>query len=152
MLNLNEDRPLWFNPVIESGLIYSRVLLEFLGIKRDKKRDLIEMTSKMKEDDISITDFGLQMLTVREAISGFSYASPEDVCNAFSHVIEVAHKGVAHLTVGPTLPGTFPSLRLACRVVIDLVWRHLYVPLKGHPLMQDAFLECPIDFRIDEEE
>ena len=159
MLNLDEDRPLWFNPVIESGLIYCRVLLEFLGVTREQATNTLKTTDckrtkpKRSADDICITDFfDLQKISVEQAVSGFSYASPDEVANALCHVIETANKTVAHLTAEPELPGTFPSLRLACRVVIDLVWRHLYAPLKEHPLLQDAFLECPLDFRIDEKD
>src|SRR6266567_8441866 len=132
-LNLDEDRPLWFNPVIESGLIYCRVLLEFLGITRDRETNVLKQT-KFKErsvkrynDDVCITDFGLSKITVEQAVSGFSYASADKVTHALCHVIETANKTVAHLTAGPKLPGTFPLLRLACRVVIDLIWQYLYV-------------------------
>ena len=101
-------------------------------------------------NDICITTFGLQKLRVDQAISGFSYASTDEVAFALCHVIEIANKTVAHLTTGPESPGTFPSLRLACRVVIDLVWQHLYIPLHGNPLLDDSLLERPPVFPIDE--
>jgi hypothetical protein len=157
-LNIDEDSPLWFNAVIESGLIYCRVLLEFLGITRDRdterlrQTDSKQMKRKRYHDDICITDFDLCKITVEEAVSGFSYASPDKVARALCHVIETANKTVAHLTAGPKLPGTFPSLGLACRVVIDLVWYHLYIPLTGQPLLKDPLLERPLDFRIHESE
>jgi hypothetical protein len=155
-LNLDEDRRLWFNAVIESGLIYCRVLLEFLGITRDRDADRLmqtdskQMKRKRSPDDICITDFGLSKITVEQAVSGFSYASPDKVAHALCHIIETANKTVAHLTAGPKLPGTFPSLRLACRVVIDLLWQYLYVPLTGSPLLKDPLLERPLDLRIRE--
>jgi hypothetical protein len=154
-LNIDEDRPLWFNPVIESGFIYCRVLLEFLGITRDQKTNALKQTGrKMKrirdDDDIRIIDFGLPKITVDQAVSRFSYASPDKVAYALCHVIETANKTVAHLTAGPKLPGTFPSLRLACRVVIDLIWQYLYVPLTGSRLLKDPLLDRPLDFRIRE--
>ena len=47
------------NPFIESGLVYCRVFLEFLGIKQNGKTgELIENTEP-RRDDIFITDFGL---------------------------------------------------------------------------------------------
>ena len=124
-----------YNPLIESGLIYCRVFLEFLGIKQDGKTyELIENTEP-RRDDIFITDFGLPELKKSEAVSGFAYASGAEVEAALCSVIENGHKSVAHLTSGPKLSATYPSLKLACRVVSDLVHRHLYVPLGEIPLV-----------------
>jgi len=135
-LILDESNRYFINPIIESGLIYCRVLLEFLGVSRDGKSGSLKQTSKPKKSgDICITDFGLPVVTPSEAVSGFAYASPREIELALQHVIETANKIVAHLTSGPRLPGTFPSLRLACRTVIDLVIRHLYVPLGQDPIV-----------------
>lgn len=155
-INLDEDRPLWFNPVIESGLIYCRVLLEFLGITRDKEPDTLKQTKaksakfKLTDDDICITAFGLEKISEKQAVSGFSYASQDEVSSALCHVIKTANKTVAHLTSGQKAPGTFTSLRLACRVVTDLVWQHLYVPLTATPILEDRLLERPLVILIDE--
>lgn len=146
-VDLDENRPLWINSVIESGLIYCRVLLEFLGITRDWKTDTLKQRDGAKynplNDDICITVFGLEKITVEQAVSGFSYARPDEISRALCNVIEIANKTVAHLTVGPTSAGTLTSLRLACRVVIDLVSRQVYVPLQGGRLLQDSLLKEP---------
>lgn len=129
-LYLDDSNRFFINPIIESGLIYGRVLLEFLGIGRDRRTGQLRQTTKPKDaTDICITDFGLPLVSVTQAVSGFPYAAPLQVDQAMRHVIETANKTVAHLTSGPAEPGSFPSLRLTCRVVIDLVIRHLYVPL-----------------------
>jgi hypothetical protein len=128
--DLNGHNRFFINPIIESGLLYNRVLLEFLGITRNRKTGQLSQTRKSKDvTDICITDFGLPLVSVSQAVSGFSYAAPLQIDVALQHVIETANKTVAHLTSGPAKPGSFPSLRLTCRVVIDLVIRHLYDPL-----------------------
>jgi hypothetical protein len=133
---LVDQNDLLNNPIIESGLIYCRVFLEFLGIKRDDTTGkLMEITKSKKSDDIFITDFGLPKLTKDQAVNGFAYATTGQVDAALSNVIENANKAVAHLTSGPKLPATYPSLKLACRVVTDLVHRHVYAPLGEHPLV-----------------
>ena len=129
------------------------MLLELLGIKRDRKTGGLKQTAPNKPtkkqteskelDDIRITDFGLPFLTVSEAVSGFSYATPEEVKFALCQVVEIANKTVAHLTAGPSAPGTFPSLRISCRVVIDLVCRHLYTPL-GKTLVVSPIIESTV--------
>ncbi len=135
-LILDDSNRYFINPIVESGLIYCRVLLEFLGISRDGKTGSLKKTNKHKQfGDICITDFGLETITPSDATAGFDYASPSDIDAALRHVIETANKTVAHLTSGPKLPGTFPSLRLASRVVIDLVIRHFYVPLGENPIV-----------------
>ena len=135
------------NPIIESGLVYCRVFLEFLGIARDRKTgELKEITAPRESGDIFITDFGLPRLTTTQAVSGFDYASPDEVEAAICNVIENANKAVAHLTSGPKLPATYPSLKLACRVVTDLVHRHLYIPLGEDPIVlpiEDRALVAP---------
>jgi len=134
-LALDDDNSLFINPIVESGLVYSRVLLAFLGIGRQHKTGDLKQIASKKHDDICIRDFDLPWVTVRQAVSGFSYASPTDVEFALSRVIETANKTVAHLTTGPSASGTFPILRTTCRVVIDLVCRHLYAPLGKHSLV-----------------
>jgi hypothetical protein len=149
-LSLDEDRPLWLYAVIESGLIYCRVLLEFLGVTRDVQTNTLKNTQKKYKDDVRITDFRLERITPKQAISEFSYATPDQIERALCHVFETANKTVAHLTSGPRLPGTFQSLRLACRVVIDLVLRHLYSPLEGNPLFEHPLSLRPSFLKIDE--
>lgn len=128
----------WCNPVVESGLLYSRVLLEFLGIKLNRETFHLyqrKSSEKRNGNDVWLTDFGLQFLTVGQAIDARPYATSPDIQNALEVSIQNAHKAVAHLTMGPNLPATCSTLRLTCRVVLDLVRENLYKP-KG--------IACPI--------
>jgi hypothetical protein len=129
-LVLDDSNLLLTNPILESGLLYCRVLLEFLGIHRDRRTgQLVQTQQATASDDVSITDFGLPKMTVCQAVTGTSYAASSEIDTALRCVLENANKVVAHLTSGPTLPATYPFLKLACRVVIDLVQHHLYDPL-----------------------
>lgn len=124
------------NPILESGLIYCRVLLEFLGIKlKTRTGQLSEIKGKKNGDDVFITDFDLKPISVAQATGTFLCASPPVVAAALVNVIENANKTVAHLTSGPNPPATYPCLKLACLVVTNLVHRHVYLALGEEPLV-----------------
>ena len=133
MLVLDDANALLTNPIVESGLIYCRVLLEFLGIGLVRTTGMLKQTQTQKNmmniGDICITDFNLPKITVGQATTGFAYASADRIDTALRQVILNANKSVAHLTSGPTLPATLPDLRLSCHVVVDLIISHLYIPL-----------------------
>lgn len=149
MLVLDDANALLTNPIIESGFIYCRVLLEFLGIKLERMTGLLKQTAMKKEGtksgDICISDFALPKITVEQATTGFAFAPPDRIDAALRLVIVNANKSVAHLTSGPALPATFPDLELACRVVVCLVVRHLYVPLRQEFIVEafEDLFHCP---------
>lgn len=141
-IHFDGNNRLLINSIIESGLVYCRVLLEFLGIKRNRNTGKLCTANSKDSTDVCISDFGLPLVPVAEATSGFCYATSSEVNSALLQVIETANKTVAHLTSGPTEPGTFPSLQLACRIVIDLVIRHLYLPLGEQCIVSSISEDC----------
>ena len=93
------------NPSIEIGIIYSRVLLEFLGLCANPAKTGLVQTKDRKADTIRITDFAsdtgpLQKITVQEAL--VCRAGPcADTELSLVTVLAHADKAVAHLTPGP---------------------------------------------------
>lgn len=127
------------NPSVEVGIIYARVLLEFLGLKanNDKTR-LVQITNKRKMDDIGIVDFStakgpLQWVLPSEALAIYP-GPPSDAESGLLSIIAHADKSVAHLTKGPIQDGKTPDLViLGAKGVLALVSKFLYDAL-GHPI------------------
>jgi hypothetical protein len=134
------DEKLWIegthlaltNPSIEMGIVYSRVVLEFLGLSRAKKTGRLATRKSPREDG----DIGIELLSVDSTtLSQLSLADvhacyPGDAADAESALLEViihAHKSVAHLTCGPAQnESTFDLLISGCKGVMALTERHVY--------------------------
>ena len=119
------------NPSVEIGIIYSRVLLEFLGLKANKKKDKLVEVDKRKDDDIGIEDFSsatgpLKKVTVADALACYQ-GQPADAEAALVTIIAHADKAVAHLTEGPVQDDhTVGLVELGSKGVLALLCRHLY--------------------------
>jgi hypothetical protein len=84
------------NPTIEMGIIHSRVLLEFLGIKAKSDTQLLSRLSSRKTD-ITIESFGLAKVTIENALlpcNGDKTVAEE----AMAKTLTAANKLVAHST------------------------------------------------------
>jgi hypothetical protein len=83
------------NPSIEMGIVHSRVLLEFLGLKAESETKLVSI--KPRPTDISIKNFNLNTVSVKQALSH---------CNgdkalaeaAIARTLTAANKLIAHST------------------------------------------------------
>jgi hypothetical protein len=125
------------NPSVEIGIMYSRVLLEFLGLKANQsKTKLIEIRER-KDDDIGIEDFlsssgPLKKVSIADALSCYK-GSPADAELGLVTIIAHADKAIAHLTEGPVQDAhTLGLVELGSKGVLALMCRHLYVAL-GRP-------------------
>ena len=126
------------NPFLEIGTLYSRVMLDFLGINRDgTKNNLKERKGRKNNDDIIIEDFDLPTITQSEATNIPFEQDKNKVEKALISVITLADKGVAHLTKNPVELAGLSELYLASRVVPWLVCEYLY-KRKG---LQEPFYE-----------
>lgn len=122
------------NPSIEVGIIFARVLLEFLGLRVDKKTARLAPISKREVDDIGIEHFStrhgpLPMVTIAKAME--CYPGPSsDAETSLITLIKHADKAVAHITSGPTQDcRTVELLELGGTAVLALMSRYLYDPL-----------------------
>lgn len=125
------------NPVLESGLIHCRALLDFLGLKtspNDSTKLIPRDPKQNKKDDVAIENFSnskgpLPLVTPQEAIT--SYRGPQTEAEAaLAGVLHTANKGLAHITSGLALSATdILHLEIASRGVRSLVVNHFYTPL-----------------------
>jgi hypothetical protein len=136
-LRITGNSNAYTNPVLESGLIHCRALLDFLGLKADpaNSKKLVRRDPKNnKKDDIGIEHFSnsngpLPLVTPQEAIA--RYQGPcSKAEEALAGVLHTTNKGLAHITTGLVLSATDIShLEIACRGVRALVVSHFYTPL-----------------------
>ena len=139
-LRITGNSNAYTNPVLESGLIHCRALLEFLGLRADSKNSnkLICRGTKKKnyknDDDVGIEHFSnsngpLPLVTPQEAITRYQ-GSQYEAEAALAGVLHTANKGVAHITSGLDLSASDIShLEIASRGVRALVVSHFYTPL-----------------------
>jgi hypothetical protein len=136
-LRITGNSNAYTNPVLESGLIHCRALLDFLGLKADPKNSkklICRDPKKNKEDDAVIERFSnsngpVPLVTPQEAITRYQ-GSQSEAEAALAGVLHTANKGVAHITSGLDLSASDIShLEIASRGVRALVVSHFYTPL-----------------------
>lgn len=119
------------NPVIESGLIHCRALLEFLGLRLTRNR--LSNRGQRKLDDVGIEHYfdtkGLPLKQLSPDLALASYLGQrEDAEKALVSVFSTANKGLAHITSTLTT-AELSLLELASRGVESLIISHLYTPM-----------------------
>lgn len=123
------------NPVIESGVIHARALLEFLGLTTEpKNHQRLAQRMQRRADDWGIESFSvgnqpLRLVTPAETVVGYTGPS-EEAERAFAYVIHLANKGIAHHSSGLIIDAEDDALlELAARGIPVLFRRHFYEPL-----------------------
>jgi hypothetical protein len=130
--------PALTNPSIEMAIVYSRVLLEFLGLKADKEKKELKEVWKRRKRDVGIEHFQkdgvpLKRVTKAEAVATCA-GKKEDAERALLVLIGHADKAVAHLTEGPIQDGrTRDLVELGCSGVLTLVHKTFYQQLGIEP-------------------
>jgi len=130
-LSITGNSMAFTNPVVESGIIHSRALLEFLGIKSSPKSpSKLTQRNNKRNDDCVIEDFkGLRKITIDEALS--PYGGPKDEAEtALAFVINCANKGLAHTTYQPIVDEeNLKYFDIASRGIPTLIINYFYTPL-----------------------
>ena len=122
------------NPVIETGLIHCRALLEFLGLSMSKAGTLQSLQRTRSKGDVGIEQFSnaggpLPLVSPALAISHCPGGAAE-VEQALISVFHTANKGLAHLTSSfIEAVEQAKLLEIASRRVPALIVSHLYTPL-----------------------
>jgi hypothetical protein len=122
----------YINPVIESGLMHCRALLEFLGLCHTKQ-GLGSIVKRREKDDVGLEDFqdvnGLLLTKLSPDMATSHYSGPrEDAENALISIFRATHKGIAHITL-EFEPQELELLEIASRGVESLIISHLYTPM-----------------------
>jgi hypothetical protein len=136
-LRITGNSDAYTNPVLDSGIIHCRALLDFLGLKadpNDSAKLICRDPKKNNKDDVVIEHFSnsngpLPLVTPQEAIA--RYQGPQAEAEAaLASVIHIANKGLAHITSGLVLSATDIShLEIASRGIRALVESNFYTPL-----------------------
>ena len=120
------------NPVVESGLVHCRALLEFLGLCYTKN-GLENILNRKNKDDVGIEHYqdlnGLALQKVSPDIAISRYPGPkEDAEQALISIFTATNKGLAHIT-SSLEPQELRLLEIASRGVDALIISHLYTPM-----------------------
>jgi hypothetical protein len=84
------------NPTIEMGIIHSRVLLDFLGLKATSKTQLVTAKKRMPTD-ICIESFDLDKITIKQVLASCN-GNQVVAESAIAITLSAANKLVAHST------------------------------------------------------
>jgi len=127
------------NPVLESGILHCRALLEFLGLKIDpKNHNKLVQRNSSRHGDLIIEDFSgpngrLKPITVEEAVAYYK-GDPSEAELAFACIIHLANKGIAHSTSGLIeYPDGWRLLEIASRGIPSLIVSRFYTPMCLQP-------------------
>lgn len=124
------------NAAIESAIIHSRAVLEFLGLMYSKKSPtaISERPTRTGADDHGVEKFaGLSMLTRAKALAAYPGASAEAE-QALLLIFHLANKGLAHNTMSFNREsGDARLLEIAFRGVPVLLVNGFYAPLGMAP-------------------
>lgn len=124
------------NPIVESGILHVRALLEFLGLKLNKDKDaLVTITPRERKKD----DAGIELLSMNgralacvqlNDVDAIYPESPTKAVQSLVGVMHVANKGMAHLTAWYADSALdAEELLLAAFVTEKLVHKHVYQAL-----------------------
>ncbi|AMO23926.1 hypothetical protein UC35_14970 [Ramlibacter tataouinensis] len=121
------------NPVIEAGILHTRALLEFLGLRVTKRMRLAEVKKRRAADDAGIerlvvAGVRLKMVSVLKVLYEFPGSVTEDPAGVEDLLVGAlvsANKGVAHLT-DPYDPVHLVVIRQAALLTRQLVDEHVY--------------------------
>jgi hypothetical protein len=126
------------NPVVESGIIHCRALLEFLGLSMSRAGALENLHRPRRSDDVGIEHFStssgpLPMVPPSSALSRWP-GGPAEAEQALLSVFRTASKGLAHFTSAfVATPDEAYRIEIATRGIPALVVSYLYTPLGLQP-------------------
>ena len=119
------------NPLFEIGILYCRVLLEFLGIRLDSKNKLANRADG-RPDDFGIEQLSLPHVTIAELL-GAPCARSGDIEAAAIATLISADKGVAHFTSSTSGRAHAANSLLCAKAVAwcieEYVYRKLSMPI-----------------------
>lgn len=120
------------NPLFEIGILYCRVLLEFLGIQLDRGKKVLASRTGRRPDDFGIEQLSLPCVTVPELL-GAPSPRPWDTERAVIATLVSADKGIAHFTSDTSsracAANSLPCARAIAWCVEEYVYRKLNVPI-----------------------
>jgi hypothetical protein len=123
------------DPILDTGIMMCRVLMEFLGIKWVRssapKGRLVRISGSKFPDDLKLTSFGPQLISLNQVRQGYPNCTPDQIEKSLLHTLSTANRGIGHLTPIKARELSLEDLEISCQAVFTLVNRHLYEAL-GH--------------------
>jgi hypothetical protein len=121
----------YINPLIESGILHIRSLLEFIGLKSDKQGVALMQVQRRNDDDVGVEHLKingqvLKMIDVKKL--RIEMADQADlVLSSLSFVIWLANKFVAHFTTIINLDiETLDKILVASKATPLIIINHVY--------------------------
>jgi hypothetical protein len=123
---------LFMNPIFEVGALHARALLEFVGVKADRKTEkLVQVDLKNRNPD----DAGIEKMVTPAGT--LALVSPKDIGNlgpnaerAVFNLITSVHKGLAHTsTTYSSNPVDAREMLEGLELVQQIVDSHVYRPM-----------------------
>jgi len=124
----------FINPVLESGIVHCRALLEFLGLSMSKDGLLVNSQVKRRPDDVGVehyqnTSGPLSVVSPAAAVARWPGGRAEAE-QALLSVFRIANKGLAHVTLSfSASPEETRLLEIATHGIRALIVSYLYTPL-----------------------
>jgi hypothetical protein len=124
----------YINPLLESGIVHIRSLLEFLGLTCDKQGEKLTQVQKRFSDDagvekLEINGHKLKMIGTKELSSGMGDKA-DLILGSLAFVGWLANKFVAHFTtIINHDKETLYKILVASQAAPKIVINHVYLPL-----------------------
>jgi len=122
----------YINPLMESGILHIRSLLEFIGLKCDKQGGTLTQVQKRSTDDIGVEQLEIngqvpKMIDVKKLRIEMG-TQADLVLSSLSFVIWLANKYVAHFTtiINHDME-TLNKILVASRATPLIITNHVYV-------------------------
>ena len=139
------------NRSIESGLIQTRALLEFIGLRRkpDSKTELQEVRTR-RPDDVGIEQFSLSnVYLAKVSRHDLATMAPEGAEEMLAQTLAAADKALAHLTYGfdRTKDGApiQQVFQMVPQLVVDAFHRRLNIDPPPEVVTVSARVKVPPD-------
>jgi hypothetical protein len=115
------------NPLVETGLIYCRKVLGFMGIKRSRKTGRLRAIrpGEWQKNDVLLPQLRLRLVTVEELLSA-PIGTRRQRRGACERMLKAADKGVAHFTVDRGERARAADLRICAETVSWALRTYVY--------------------------
>jgi hypothetical protein len=133
-IHIKGNVALFVRPIIESGFVHTRALLEFLGVVA--RNGKLARVTRRKPTDVAIEHYSvrgkqLQIVTPDEVFAAINMPRPV-VEWALVGVIETTNKLLAHVTTGEVLAmAMHGQIQVALEAIPALLRSHIYEKLES---------------------
>ncbi|MDA8430635.1 MAG: hypothetical protein M0T70_15380 [Geobacteraceae bacterium] len=126
----------YLNPVLESGILHLRSLIEFIGFKCDQQGEKLLQVSKRLPDDAAVENLEvngnkLKMITIEDLKAGMGEKA-EMVSGSLAFVAWLANKFIAHFTEMVNADqNTLSKVLITSQAIPIIITNHVYL-VHGH--------------------